>query len=165
MKYEFFSIPALDPGPDQEELNAFISSHRIATVEKQFVTNGEQSFWAICVSYVESNKKSNKPGKSKIDYREILDDHQFALFVKLRTLRKELADQEGIPAFALFTNEQLADMVRDRVTSLSKMSDLPGIGKGRIEKYGEKFLDILRKEFADGDNEDQEIEKDETGEN
>jgi superfamily II DNA helicase RecQ len=150
MKFEFFSVPACSPEQGQQELNAFCGRHRIVSIEKQFVLNGEQSYWAICVSYLENGKKTTAPGKSKVDYREILEDHEFAVFAKLRSLRKNLAEKEGVPAYALFTNEQLADMVRGRVTSLSDMSSIEGIGKGRLDKYGKRFLDILREEFAKG---------------
>jgi hypothetical protein len=43
MKFEFFSIPACSPEQGQQELNSFCSSHRIASIEKQFVANGEQN--------------------------------------------------------------------------------------------------------------------------
>ena len=163
MKFEFFSIPACNPGEGKQELNAFCGSHRIATMEKQFVPNGDQSYWAICVSYLENDKKIIAAGKNKVDYREILEENEFAVFVKLRSLRKALADHGGVPAYALFTNEQLADMVRGRVTSLAGLSSIPGVGKGKIDKYGKKFLDILQKEFAEKGGSLQEREKNETG--
>ena len=40
MKFQFFSISALDPQPDQEALNRFFSSHSIASIEKHFVPAG-----------------------------------------------------------------------------------------------------------------------------
>jgi superfamily II DNA helicase RecQ len=162
MKFEFFSIPALSPGEGQQELNAFCSSYRIASIEKQFVASGEQSYWAICVSYLDKEKKITAPGKSRVDYREVLEEREFAVFAKLRSLRKTLAEQEGVPAYALFTNEQLADMVRGRVTSLSGLSSIDGVGKGRIDKYGKKFLEILQKEFTGNESSGQEREKNET---
>jgi superfamily II DNA helicase RecQ len=114
MKFEFFSIPACSPEQGQEELNSFCSSHRIASIEKQFVANGEQSYWAICVSYLDGQKKITPPGKIKVDYREILEEREFAVFAKLRSLRKTMAEKEGVPAYALFTNEQLADTMQQK---------------------------------------------------
>lgn len=60
--------------------------------------------------------------------------NQFLAFARLRALRKERAEAEGVPAYALFTNEQLADMVRRRVTSAAVLQDIPGIGEARVEK-------------------------------
>jgi len=47
MRMRFFSIPALDPEAAQEELNRFLGSHRIVTVERQLAQDGMASFWAI----------------------------------------------------------------------------------------------------------------------
>jgi superfamily II DNA helicase RecQ len=162
MKFEFFSIPACSPEQGQQELNSFCSSHRIASIEKQFVANGEQSYWAICVSYLDSQKKITAPGKNKVDYREVLEERDFAVFAKLRSLRKTMAEKEGVPAYALFTNEQLADMVRGRIKSLSGMSAIAGVGKSRIDKYGKEFLEILQKEFSENESPSQKREVNET---
>jgi len=44
MKYQFFSISAHAPEAAQTELNRFCASHRVASVEKQFVANGAASY-------------------------------------------------------------------------------------------------------------------------
>lgn len=69
------------------------------------------------------------------------------MFARLRALRKTLAEQEGVPAYALFTNEQLAGMVQRRVRTVGDLREIDGVGEARVEKYGGAFLDILR---ADG---------------
>ena len=50
MKYHFFTIAAQTPEPDQEALNQFCGQHRVVSVEKQFVAQGLDSFWSICVT-------------------------------------------------------------------------------------------------------------------
>ena len=55
--------------------------------------------------------------RGKVDFKEVLSDPEFAVFARLRALRKERADAEGVPAYALFTNEQLAEMVQRRGAS------------------------------------------------
>jgi ATP-dependent DNA helicase RecQ len=62
----------------------------------------------------------------------------------LRQLRKELSDREGLPAYAIFNNEQLAEMVRRQVTTIESLRKIPGVGEGRVEKYGTAFLSCLR---------------------
>jgi superfamily II DNA helicase RecQ len=143
MKYRFFSIPAMMPDDMQEEMNRFCAAHRLISIEKQFVQDGERSYWAVCVSYVEKQAGPLSPRKGNVDYREVLGAADFALFAKLRNLRKTLAEQEGVPAYALFTNEQLAQMVQKRVTTKAGLAALDGVGPARIEKYGEAFLNLL----------------------
>jgi hypothetical protein len=47
------------------------------------------------------------------------------------------------PAYALFTNEQLATMVQMRPDSKEALGDIPGVGPQRVEKYGDVFIALL----------------------
>ena len=148
MKMQFFMIPIRDSKPASDELNAFLATHRIVHTERQFVADGANSLWSICVSYVEGEgRPTAEKRQQKIDYREVLPAAEFAVFAKLRALRKEISEREGLPAFALFTNEQLADMVRLRVSSHEDLKGISGVGQGRIEKYGDVFLRILKEQM------------------
>ncbi len=102
------------------------------------------------ITYVQawSRPQFAQSGKrGKIDYREVLSEPDFALFAKLRAVRKTLADKDGVPAYALFTNEQLAEMVQRRVRTAGALREIEGVGEARVEKYGQDFLAIL---LADG---------------
>ncbi|MCP4700891.1 MAG: hypothetical protein GY862_29160 [Gammaproteobacteria bacterium] len=148
MKYRFFCIPALNPREAEEELDKFCSEHRVVSMEKQFVSNGERSFWSICACYFFQNNRVDSK-KSKIDYREVLNEKDFALYAKLRVLRKEIAERENnVPLYALFTNEQLAEMVQKRVSSLAAQGDIDGVGKARLDKYGQPFIALIQKEIS-----------------
>ena len=46
-----------------------------------------------------------------MDYKEILKSEDFAVFARLRDLRKEIAQAEAVPVYTVFTNEQLAQLV------------------------------------------------------
>ena len=150
----------LDEG--MAELNRFLAGHRILAVDRQFVQDASNSAWAICVSFDSGEATLAARGASmarrgKVDFKDILSDPEFAVFARLRALRKEKADAEGIPAYALFTNEQLAEMVQKRAVSATSLREIPGIGEARVEKYGEAFLAILKEaalpERAAGDRE------------
>lgn len=154
MKWHFFTIPAIMPDAAQEAFNRFCGAHRVVSVERQFVQDGERSYWALCVSYLDSAQSNGAEPlaptrRGKIDYRDVLNEPDFALYVRLRTLRKTLAEQEGIPAYALFTNEQLATMIQKRVTSKTALGTIPGVGSGRIDKYGDAFLQLLQQATTD----------------
>lgn len=41
----------------------------------------------------------------RIDYKDVLSERDFALYAQLRNLRKFLSEQEGVPTYALFTND------------------------------------------------------------
>ncbi|HRY14467.1 MAG TPA: HRDC domain-containing protein [Candidatus Competibacteraceae bacterium] len=149
MKYRFFHVPALDPAAETEILNRFLAERRIVAVDRQFVADGGNSFWALSVAYrdgvsaLDPTGAPGRPEKTKIDYREVFDERDFATFVALRTLRKELAETEGVPAYALFTNEQLAAMVRGKARTVTDLAAIEGVGKSRVEKYAAAFLKVL----------------------
>lgn len=145
MKYKFFVIPASSPQAAEAELNAFCSRHRVGFVEKQLISDGANSFWSVCVSWLdgEAAPSTNDRKKPPVDYKKVLSEVDFTLYLELRNLRKEVAQFSGVPAYAVFTNEQLAAMVQQRISSKNALLALPGIGKSRVEKYGEEFLQKL----------------------
>jgi superfamily II DNA helicase RecQ len=133
----------LDGEEESQELNRFLATNRVLMVERHFVSDGSSSVWAICVSYLDrSGRPAPELGK-RVDYREVLSESDFAIYAKLRSLRKSMAEKDGLPAYTLFTNEQLAAMVQQRVTSLRALEEIQGIGPARVKKYGAAFLEIL----------------------
>ena len=144
MRMKFFTLSVFDSGTTEQELNRFLAAHRILGIDRQFVQDGADSHWCLCVSYQET-ASSVAPGKArgKIDYKELLSETDFVLYSRLRELRKHLAEKEGVPVYALFSNEQLATMVQQQVSSRAQLQAIEGVGAGRIEKYGQHFLALL----------------------
>ena len=138
MQLRFFTIPAVDSAAAEAELNALLAAGRVAGVERQFVAAGAASYWSVIVTLVDG------PGplpaglkvrsERKTDYRELLSEPDFAVFARLRALRKQVADAEAVPPYAVFTNEQLATMVRQRVTSAEALGQVEGVGPARVGK-------------------------------
>ena len=147
MKCKFFKVSALNPMDDEQLFNQFCHQHRIVNTEKHFVANGDTSFWSLCVSYLESAEPVSSK-KTTVDYKEVLSEEDFAIFAELRELRKNIANAEAIPVYAIFTNQQLAAMVENRVLSKSAMQTIEGIGQGRINKYADAFINLLKVQFA-----------------
>jgi ATP-dependent DNA helicase RecQ len=66
------------------------------------------------------------------------------VFEGLRELRKELADQAGVPAYIVFNDRTLREMVARRPGTLSALLEVPGVGPAKLERWGETFLAALR---------------------
>ena len=142
----FASIPVLGEPSQEAELNRFLASHRVLSVDRQLVQAGAASVWAICVTYTDGDPAAATKTENKartVDYREVLSPQEFAVFAKLRVLRKTLAEQEGVPPYALFTNEHLAAMVQNKVRTTEELGRIDGVGRTRIEKYAHAFLNLL----------------------
>ncbi len=66
------------------------------------------------------------------------------LFDALRTLRRDLAAEAGVPPYVIFHDSTLRDMAALRPASLADLGQLVGIGARKLEAYGEAFLRVIR---------------------
>jgi ATP-dependent DNA helicase RecQ len=64
-------------------------------------------------------------------------------FQRLRSLRKRLADERGVPAYIVFSDQVLWDMIELGPRTLPDMLGVPGIGPAKLEQYGGAFLSAL----------------------
>ena len=66
------------------------------------------------------------------------------LFDRLRTLRKRLADEHGVPPYVVFHDATLREMAERRPLTLHQFARLPGVGQAKLARYGELFINALR---------------------
>lgn len=67
------------------------------------------------------------------------------LFEQLRKLRYKYATLEDIPAYAIFTDKSLTQMVEDKPVSMTEFSNIAGVSEVKLEKYGQEFITTIRK--------------------
>ena len=70
------------------------------------------------------------------------------LFERLRTLRRQIADEQGVPPYVVFTDATLNDMARLRPGSLAEMLAVRGVGATKLERYGRAFLAAMSERGA-----------------
>lgn len=148
MQIKVFTIPISNPSATEESVNAFLRSRRVVNVTREFVSNAENSLWTIMVEYLVDNATDTRK-RGKVDYREVLTAEQFALFSQLREIRKKTAEERGVPVYTVFTNEQLASIAIHRPTSLGALKQIPGVGNGKAEQYGEMVVQFLNGDETD----------------
>lgn len=66
------------------------------------------------------------------------------LFDTLRAVRLELAKDEHIPPFVIFSDATLWDMAALKPDSLEAMSDIKGVGSFKLHKYGRQFVSAIQ---------------------
>lgn len=147
MALRFFTIPVRDPDSATEELNAFLAGHKVVSLRKKFVDRGDNSFWSVCVDYTLATTNRTTAAanlsRSRVDYKTILPQDEFAVFSKLREMRKELGLVESVPLYALFTNEQFAQMVQRRCRTKAELLQIEGLAEPKIDKYLSRLLPLL----------------------
>ena len=66
------------------------------------------------------------------------------LFGELRALRGAIAREEQVPAYVVFADRTLAEIAVRKPRSLAALSEVRGVGPAKLEKYGERFLALIR---------------------
>ena len=68
-----------------------------------------------------------------------------ALFEELRTLRKQLADAQGFPAYIVLSDKVLHSLATLKPTTIEAFGMISGIGEFKKNKYGEEFIKVIKK--------------------
>ena len=67
-----------------------------------------------------------------------------SLFAQLRTLRKQIADEQFVPPYVVFADKSLRDMAEKRPQNLREFEEVYGVGSNKRDKYGKVFLEAIR---------------------
>ncbi|SCC17852.1 DNA helicase RecQ [Gilliamella intestini] len=78
-----------------------------------------------------------------INLTTILSYEERILFNNLRRLRKDIADVEDVPPYVIFSDATLLEMVQTKPESKKQLINVTGVGKIKLEKYGNLFLDEI----------------------
>jgi len=65
------------------------------------------------------------------------------LWQSLRELRAQLAREQGVPAYVIFHDATLLQMLRDRPRTLPELGAVSGVGAAKLGRYGSAFLTAL----------------------
>jgi len=151
MQIKLFTIPVGDSGAAEQELNMFLKANKVLEIENRLISNKNSACWCFCVRYAESAANpSASDFKARVDYRKVLDEPTFNKFSALREKRKKAAIDEGVSAFIIFTDEELAALARlDEVTEKNMLA-IKGIGEKKVERFARYFTEKLETNEATG---------------
>ncbi len=134
-----FSVPAQASTAEQEEMNKFLRGHRILEVQQQYDT--QRAFWTFAISYLDTNVgKTNYVQENKIDWKAELEPAVYERFSRLRERRKVIANDEKLPAFAVFTDKELVEIAKQENPTKSSIQKIDGINTARADRYAERIL-------------------------
>jgi ATP-dependent DNA helicase RecQ len=78
------------------------------------------------------------------DAEPTLSASDLKLLERLRALRTSIAREEKMPPYVIFADRTLLEMAVRRPKSVVSLGDIRGVGPVKIERYGERFLSVLR---------------------
>ena len=79
---------------------------------------------------------------------ELAQGDDATLFRELRKLRKQLAEEEGIPPYVVFNDATLLELAQFKPVTEADLLTINGVGYRKLERFGEAFLECIR-EHAD----------------
>ena len=93
--------------------------------------------------FVESRARKSSGRAAKAEAASELGANDRPLFERLRSLRRQLAGQLGVPPYVVFTDVTLRALAADRPTTLDAMRSIKGIGETKLARYGKLFLPVI----------------------
>lgn len=110
------------------------------------VLRGEQQLHLR--KFVKASKSKSRTRKSSSQYGKAADNK---LWEALRERRTELAKEQGVPAYVIFHDATLMEMVERQPETLVQMANISGIGERKLEAYGEDFLAVINEHTKEND--------------
>lgn len=112
------------------------------------VLNNEETVWMKLVkeqnnSEKETPKKSRKKKNTLAGAGEFTESEE-TLFETLRRLRAQIAKEEKVPPYIVFSDKTLTHMCIVKPEDKEEMLSVSGVGEFKYEKYGERFLEAIR---------------------
>jgi len=83
--------------------------------------------------------KPEKSGRVRVELRSMDED----LFEALRALRTDLASEQGVPPYVIFSDASLIEMAKQRPQSDDTFRFINGVGEMKLDRYGEKFMAVI----------------------
>ena len=114
------------------------------------VLNNEETVWMKLAkeqtkSEQETQKKSRKKKSALAGSGEFTEAEE-NLFKTLRKLRAQIAKEEKVPPYIVFSDKTLAHMCIIKPVNKEEMLSVSGVGEFKYEKYGERFLAAVREQ-------------------
>lgn len=108
----------------------------LTSLSKEILFEGRK----INLAHLEQPVQKTQPTKSMAE--------PDALFEKLRKLRTELATQEKVPPYVIFSDASLKDMIQKLPQNAEEFSQISGVGQTKLKKYAKPFLQVIKSDSS-----------------
>lgn len=148
MRLKVFDLRLDEEGRlDDADMAAFLEDKEVLEASEHFFVHEHRPRFVVMVRYRESKvvvgKREASDTKGRKDWRTTLSEEEQVLYDRLRIWRKIRAREEGVPPYLIFSNEQMAEIVRAKPQSEADLQQIEGLGKRTVERYGADILQCL----------------------
>jgi ATP-dependent DNA helicase RecQ len=95
------------------------------------------------VEFAKSRFAEKKARAKKRSARDVVRSYDEELFERLRRLRKEIADAQGVPPYVVFSDATLRELALRKPSMLSHFRAVDGVGDVKLERYGKAFVEAI----------------------
>ncbi|MBC8426600.1 HRDC domain-containing protein [bacterium] len=130
-------------GFPEDPLRQVLAGGNLIEQREYFFTHGGVPHLAL-VLLLDSNATGPVGGRASSRDREDpgdkLPEHLQPLYRSLRQWRNDRAKQDGVPAYAIMRNVQVAEICRALPRTLEALKQIEGIGEATVSKYGRDIV-------------------------
>ena len=98
----------------------------------------------VMIKMHEEKESSRRQKSNRRRSTDDLTSEGYELFEKLRNLRLEIAREEAMPPYIIFSDKTLIDMCIKAPQNKTEMLNVSGVGAAKYDKYGQRFLDEIK---------------------
>ena len=95
------------------------------------------------LQFREDPKRSVVASRKAAGARVVADD-DVSLWEALRACRQSLASEHNVPAYVIFHDKTLHEMLEYRPQTAAEMLGISGVGQTKLDRYGDQFISVLR---------------------
>ena len=74
-----------------------------------------------------------------------------ALFSMLKDLRKKVSKKHDLPPYVIFQDPSLEAMATTYPITIDELKNIPGVGEGKAKRYGQEFVDLIRRHVEENE--------------
>lgn len=128
-------------GFSQDALDRACSGGTLLDVREHFFVHAGSPHLALVMTVDDASVRV--PNRGEPDPGRELSPQLQGLYNSLRHWRNEKAKADGVPAYVLFRNTQLAEICRRLPRTMAALQEIEGLGEATARKYGEDLLALM----------------------
>ncbi len=116
--------------------NDKLEENLIKMEQKKHIVRQEERIQYICDTLLKYRIEDIKTA-------DIQKEDADAIIVKLKAYRKKMSEVENVPAYMIFNDNTILDLIQKKPASMEELTNIVGLGEYKVNKYGQNILNIM----------------------
>lgn len=116
----------------------------------QLGERGREALKGECPVPLRRPTERRKPRRDAAEPARTVSPEAEPLLQSLKALRRSIAQELAVPAYAVFHDRTLVELAERRPSTLAALAGVHGVGQAKLDKFGDRFLEAIGAFAADG---------------